>query len=96
MAPEVILGSNYSYTADIWSLGCSVLEMLTGKPPYHQLDAAAALFTIATQEEDPPFPSSISPEAHDFLRRCFIRDSKLRPDASSLLSHPFVNPNDIT
>jgi len=30
-SPEIILGLNYNYKADIWSLGCSIYELLTGK-----------------------------------------------------------------
>jgi len=91
MAPEVILGVGYSYTADIWSLGCTVLEMLTGGPPFCKLDMTTVLYTIANGVEDPPFPQNISAEASDFLHCCFIRDSKVRPDATTLLTHPFVS-----
>jgi len=34
MAPEVIEEKPYSYKADIWSLGCCVLHMVTFKRPF--------------------------------------------------------------
>lgn len=44
------------------SVGCTIVELLTGKPPYYDLAPMAALFRIV-QDDYPPLPSGIS-EVH--------------------------------
>ncbi|KAH7829476.1 putative Serine/threonine protein kinase STE11 B (STE11B) [Monocercomonoides exilis] len=92
MAPEVIRQQrNVGRRSDIWSLGCTVIEMLTGKPPYSDIkNATACIFKIASSSETPPIPKFASPELTDFLKRCFVRDPVKRATSRELLRHPFL------
>uniref|UniRef100_A0A2I3TPU4 mitogen-activated protein kinase kinase kinase n=1 Tax=Pan troglodytes TaxID=9598 RepID=A0A2I3TPU4_PANTR len=89
MSPEVISGEGYGRKADVWSLGCTVVEMLTEKPPWAEYEAMAAIFKIATQPTNPQLPSHISEHGRDFLRRIFV-EARQRPSAEELLTHHFA------
>ena len=91
MAPEVIKQTGHGRQADIWSVGCTVIEMLTGKPPWVQFNTqVSALFHIASSKEPPTMPADISAACRAFLLQTFARDPKHRPNASRLLQHDFV------
>ncbi|XP_068314083.1 mitogen-activated protein kinase kinase kinase 1-like [Pyrus communis] len=91
MAPEVVnrKSQGYGLPADIWSLGCTVLEMLTGRVPYSNLEWMQALFKIG-KGEPPQVPDSLSKDAQDFIDRCLQVDPNKRPSAALLLTHPFL------
>lgn len=44
MAPEVVKQSGHTSKADIWSVGCLVVEMFTGEHPWAQLTQMQAIF----------------------------------------------------
>uniref|UniRef100_A0A8C5A3V2 Mitogen-activated protein kinase kinase kinase 2 n=1 Tax=Gadus morhua TaxID=8049 RepID=A0A8C5A3V2_GADMO len=90
MSPEVISGEGYGRKADIWSVGCTVVEMLTQRPPWAEYEAMAAIFKIATQPTNPMLPPHASDHCRDFLKRIFT-ESKARPSADELLRHIFVH-----
>ncbi|XP_073016276.1 mitogen-activated protein kinase kinase kinase YODA-like isoform X1 [Primulina eburnea] len=91
MAPEVIRNSAACGLAvDIWSLGCTVLEMATSKPPWSQYEGVAAMFKIGNSKELPTIPDHLSEEGKDFVRLCLQRNPLHRPTASQLLDHAFV------
>lgn len=46
MAPEVVKQTIYTSKADIWSVGCLVVEMLTGTHPWAELDQMQAFFRV--------------------------------------------------
>ncbi|XP_053122275.1 mitogen-activated protein kinase kinase kinase 3 [Hemicordylus capensis] len=89
MSPEVISGEGYGRKADVWSLACTVVEMLTEKPPWAEYEAMAAIFKIATQPTNPQLPSHISEHCRDFLKRIFV-EARQRPSAEELLQHHFA------
>jgi len=98
MAPEVITEeSGYNpFKADVWSAGCTVAEMLTGKAPWVPMqNPMGVMYKLANSQG---WPDAIprdekdlgSKDAIDFLDQCFQRDPKIRPDCTTLLSHPFL------
>lgn len=89
MAPEVIELSGATTASDIWSLGCTVIELLDGKPPYHKLQPMPALFRIVN-DDHPPLPEGVSPAVKDFLMQCFQKDPNLRVSAKKLLKHAWI------
>ncbi|KAJ8105620.1 hypothetical protein OPT61_g10065 [Boeremia exigua] len=89
MAPEVIELSGATTASDIWSVGCTVIELIEGKPPYHKLQPMQALFRIVN-DEHPPIPGSASPLLREFLMECFQKNPTLRISAKRLLKHPWI------
>lgn len=87
MAPEVIMMSGASFPSDVWSLGCVIIELLTGRPPYSDLMPLTAMYRIA--EEEMPIPAC-SEQLHDFLLQCFAKDASSRPTALECLKHPWL------
>lgn len=94
MSPEVIKGENPGHggAGDIWSLGCVILEMATGRRPWANLDNEWAIMYNIAQGNPPQLPTTeqLSPEGIDFLKRCFARDPSKRATAIELLGHEWM------
>ena len=63
-----------------------MIELLTGRPPYFDLNQYSAMTKIA-KESMPPLPEAISEELKSFLKKCFEKDPYHRIDAKGLLQH---------
>uniref|UniRef100_A0A8C7RL93 Mitogen-activated protein kinase kinase kinase 4 n=1 Tax=Oncorhynchus mykiss TaxID=8022 RepID=A0A8C7RL93_ONCMY len=93
MAPEVITrakGEGHGRAADIWSLGCVLIEMVTGKRPWHEYEHNFQIMYKVGMGHKPPIPEKLSTEGKDFLGHCLESEPKRRWTASTLLDHPFV------
>ncbi|MCD7473366.1 hypothetical protein HAX54_015193 [Datura stramonium] len=68
MAPEVARGEEQGCPADIWALGCTIIEMATGGSPWSNVtNAASLLYRIAFSGQSPEIPKLLSLQAKDFL-----------------------------
>ena len=71
-APEVILGLGWSYAADIWSVGCILYEIVTGKLLYNTHDDLEHLYMM--QVTHGPLPRDWAERCHSRARSCFMSD----------------------
>lgn len=97
MAPEVIKQSSRSRKSDIWSVGCSVLRLLTGLPFWgdKKFDSQISLlYYVANLKALPALPGELSDDARSFVTACLEIDPVLRPSALELLQHSFVKQKD--
>ena len=82
---------------DIWSVGCVVVEMATGKLPWPEYDNQyQIMFQIGTGKSPSVAAAALPDEGHDFLSHCFQSRPEDRWKASRLLHHPFVKVSGLT
>lgn len=91
MAPEVFSQSAYGRRGDVWAVGCTIIQMATGQPPWK--DRKMQLFELGhlvvnwtegpppvlDYSHNPPIPKDLSRPLRELLEMCFIKDAKVRP-----------------
>ncbi|KAM7277416.1 hypothetical protein ACFE04_019282 [Oxalis oulophora] len=91
MAPEVARGDHQGFASDIWSFGCTIIEMITGGSPWGNVEnPLSVIYRIGCSDELPEFPSGLSEQGRDFLGKCLRRNPNERWSANQLLKHPFL------
>lgn len=91
MAPEVVSEAPYGSSCDVWSLGITVIEMVEGLPPRHELPPMVVLRYLALRE--PPWvlnEERYSAQCLHFLNRCLVKRSDCRSPCRDLLAHPWL------
>ncbi|KAK7405352.1 hypothetical protein VNO78_06600 [Psophocarpus tetragonolobus] len=90
MSPESILGEIVT-VLDVWSLGCIVIEMITGFHAWWNIKTQRELmFRLGFLEQAPIIPNGLSWDCQHFLSKCFQKDPRQRWSAAMLLDHPFL------
>jgi len=91
MAPELIQRSDYGEKVDIWSVGISVVELMTGTPPINTLDPLKALEVILTKGVVGLKGKKFSDEICLFVNeRCLQIEPTVRASAVELIEHPWI------
>jgi serine/threonine protein kinase len=91
MAPEVVKNESFTRFSDIWSIGCTVIEMATGHPPWvEHKDSIAVLYGIYNSKSPPETPPGLSYELTDFIQCCLKMNQYERYNVYELLRHPFI------
>nr|XP_058931819.1 serine/threonine-protein kinase ULK4 isoform X4 [Kogia breviceps] len=93
-APEIVRGTDFSITSDLWSLGCLLYEMFSGKPPFFSESFSELVAKIFYEDPLPPIPKDSSrPKASsDFINLLdglLQKDPQKRLTWAELLQHSF-------
>lgn len=92
MAPEVIKQTGHGRSADIWSVGATMIEMATASRPWPEFtNNLAAMFHVVTAAKPPPAPERLPALAKDFLAKCMQIVPEERWKASQLLQHEYLS-----
>uniref|UniRef100_A0A7S1QUH5 Protein kinase domain-containing protein n=1 Tax=Neobodo designis TaxID=312471 RepID=A0A7S1QUH5_NEODS len=92
MAPEFIRGHLHQ-RSDIWAVGCTILELATGRRPWAETgitDHLPLMFHISSIGHGPDVPATLSPLLREFIDVCFTIDPDQRPSAAALLTHQWL------
>lgn len=87
-APEMIMGSEYSYGCDIWSCGCVLYALTVGHLPFEDQNMQRLAQKIIYKEVD--IPASMGPELTDLVLKMLCKSPEKRPSVAEVLEHPWL------
>ena len=91
MAPEVIKQSGHGRKADVWSIGCTVVQMSTGLAPWKTMKFESFMqfmyFITKNADATPPLPDTVPELCRQFIGACLVHDPAQRPNVAQLLQH---------
>ena len=91
VAPEVLQGRYDAFKADIWSLGCILYVMVTGRFPFGSATGPALEERIKTGAFE-PLPANVPAEIRDLVTRLIQVQPEDRPTRVGIAQHAFGSP----
>ena len=85
LAPEVFRGENYTESADVYSYGILVWEVLTRETPFANMNPQSVAFQAAVQGLRPPMPKDITPQLASLMEQCWHAEPLQRPPFTSIV-----------
>ena len=82
MPKEVIENKSSDHRSDIWSLGCTIFQVLSGCPPFHEKSEYLIFQRVLAL--DLQFPPGIHADAHDLISKMVAEDADARLGASNI------------
>ncbi|KAL0237591.1 hypothetical protein PCE1_000985 [Barthelona sp. PCE] len=96
MSPERLASQKYNWQTDMWSLGLTLLELITKVIPFSNHPTLFDLLdAIETQPAPIPRDGSLSNEMVDILEKLLEKNPSDRPDPEILLEHPWFEDADV-
>ena len=99
MAPEVLSNSKYGRKGDVWAVGCTMIQMLTGEPPWKDQNIKGLVqlhILLSTWDRGPPpFKCQVTPECRHCLEMCFNKNETDRPTVAELLKCGFLDYDEL-
>jgi len=93
MAPE-LYEERYDEKVDIYAFGMCVVEMISKQYPYEECSNQIQVIRKVTQQTPPLILRRLHRAVRAFIELCIERDPLKRPNATELLSHPFLEHRD--
>uniref|UniRef100_A0A7S2LZJ5 Protein kinase domain-containing protein n=1 Tax=Zooxanthella nutricula TaxID=1333877 RepID=A0A7S2LZJ5_9DINO len=94
MAPEVIQQQDgHGRKADIWSVGCTLIEMASAEKPWGEKvfdNFMFAMSHIGLSDALPPIPHAVSHSCRELIASCIRRKPQDRPSAADLLGSEYL------
>lgn len=89
MSPEVCQSKPYTYTSDVWALGCILYELCTLKHAFSSENLLGLVFKIV-QDKQEPLPEVYSADMKNLVNLLLNKDEKKRPQVIDILRMKFV------